>query len=310
MTAAIAKIVRDDLVQHDRFITARDGVLLHVTETKLQSGHNNQPALPVFCLPHIDRTAREFSQFATETAVANPGRRIFCLEGRGRGESRAPQSAEALGFDRDCEDLMDTITALGLEHAHFIGSGYGGLVAMSLASSRPGALKSLSLIDAAPAIDGEGLARLQYRMKRTRSYKTRQSAISDLKELDSSRFPNWKDADYEASIDARFTKKEIGKRSEEIWVPDLSDNYLNMLINLDLGERLGDKWNLWQGLARIPLLLVRAENSSLVSEQSWSRMREDRSVLTAPTGILNLKGQGSVPLLGGKWTEKLHEFLS
>jgi pimeloyl-ACP methyl ester carboxylesterase len=68
----------------DNFITAQDGMRLHVREW----GPRTSAALPVVCLPGLARTTADFEALAQALATnGQAGRRVLALDSRGRGKS-------------------------------------------------------------------------------------------------------------------------------------------------------------------------------------------------------------------------------
>ena len=81
------------------------------------------------------------------------------LKGRGRSSDR-PALAEYSSIN-DAADLVEVTRALAIEHAIFVGQGYGGQVLMALAAERPSLMSAVVLIDAGPVSDSRGLVRLR-----------------------------------------------------------------------------------------------------------------------------------------------------
>ena len=69
---------------------------------------------------------------------------VLALDNRGSGRSESPVEPYTIGtMAQDVISLMDII---GLDKAHLIGHGMGGLIAQSMAAKRPGRVKSLITI--------------------------------------------------------------------------------------------------------------------------------------------------------------------
>jgi pimeloyl-ACP methyl ester carboxylesterase len=295
-------------------IAARDGTALSATIHQAFNAQTGAPAktgqLPFICVNSMDRTQREFENFASTALSLVPNRKIICFDARGRGGADHPKNAELYSFDRDADDLIDLLTALGVEHGHFIGAGYGGLVAMSLASARPGAMKSLCLLDSAPAIDGEGIARMQYRFQRLSGLASKSEAAAAFADLEAKRFPAWQTENFEHAVEVSMRETSSGRKQKTSWQPDLGTTYLDLLQNLDLSEPLGDRWDLWKGLRATDLQIFLPNNSGLVSGSTQSRMEETRQNTSARTEIVELPGVGSTPLIGPELSQRILDFAS
>jgi pimeloyl-ACP methyl ester carboxylesterase len=76
------------------------------------------------------------------------GRAMYAIDTIGdHGRSRQQKPVESA--DDLSQWLDETLTGLGLESAHLAGTSYGGFLALNLATSRPGAVRSLYLIEPA-----------------------------------------------------------------------------------------------------------------------------------------------------------------
>ncbi|MEO0496569.1 MAG: alpha/beta fold hydrolase [Pseudomonadota bacterium] len=282
-----------------RCIRARDGVEIFIDV--LSSAPAADRGAVFVTLPTIERTAREFAPFAhrlCETRSAT----VFSINGRGRGGSGSGN----YGHTKDADDLLDILTGLGIEHAHFVASGYGGLVAMSLAASRPGAMLALTLVDSAPALDATGLARLQYRLRREPSYAGREQALDRLSTYEHKHFPNATEQLFGQMLDAAYCSGTVKK--QERWIPDMQADYLKRLTDLDLSESLTPRWNLFTGLASVPMMIVQPQGSTLVGKPVFQKMLSARKKSTVSTHHMSLADQGSTPILHGKLCDAVIDF--
>lgn len=73
---------------------------------------------------------------------------VYALDARNHGQS---PWRDSMSFAEMAADVADTMAAIGLEHAHLIGHSMGGKTAMWLALTRPAFVRSLSVVDIAPA---------------------------------------------------------------------------------------------------------------------------------------------------------------
>jgi pimeloyl-ACP methyl ester carboxylesterase len=76
--------------------------------------------------------------------LVDAGHRAVCIDLRGTGRSDKP--AGGYGFDRLVEDVSVTCSALGIEHATFVGWSFGGQVSFRLAATRHDLVKRLVLL--------------------------------------------------------------------------------------------------------------------------------------------------------------------
>ena len=143
-------------------VTPPDGATLHVRSY----GPRFTSALPVVCLPGLARTSADFHLLATALA-ADPARprHVLALDYRGHGQSKYDRNPNNYALPVALGDLSAVLTELKIAPATFIGTSYGGLLAMMLALSRPAAIAGVILNDIGPVIEPEGLLRLKLRIE-------------------------------------------------------------------------------------------------------------------------------------------------
>jgi pimeloyl-ACP methyl ester carboxylesterase len=127
--------------------------MLHVR----RYGSRLASALPVVCLPGLARTAADFHLLAAALAAdpAKP-RLVLALDYRGHGQSAYDRNSDNYTLPVALADLLDVLTALEIAPAIFLGTSYGGLLAMMLAVWRPTAIAGVILNDIGPVIELRG----------------------------------------------------------------------------------------------------------------------------------------------------------
>src|SRR5258707_12858422 len=139
----------------------RDGfgrLTLHVRSY----GSRLTSALPVVCLPGLARTAADFRPLAAALAAgpAKP-RLVLALDYRGHGQSKYDRNPDNYTLPVALADLSAVLTALEIAPAIFVGTSYGGLLAMMLAVLRPTAIAGVFLNDIRPVIQPQGFVPVQ-----------------------------------------------------------------------------------------------------------------------------------------------------
>ena len=142
----------------DHYVTARDGLRLHVRE----HGERTAPGLPVVCLPGLARTTADFDVLASALAGdAGRPRRVLALDYRGRGLSDHDPDPDHYAIPVELDDVLSVLTARAVASAVFVGTSRGGLIVMALAAARPGAIAGAVLNDIGPVIETQGLMRIK-----------------------------------------------------------------------------------------------------------------------------------------------------
>jgi pimeloyl-ACP methyl ester carboxylesterase len=140
------------------FVTAVDGLSLHVRKY----GAHVASTLPVVCLPGLARTAADFHPLATALAAdpANP-RLVLALDYRGHGQSQYDRNPKNYAIPVSLADLSTVLAAFEITSAIFIGTSFGGVLAMMLAVLPPAAAGGVILNDIGPVIEPRGLMRIK-----------------------------------------------------------------------------------------------------------------------------------------------------
>ena len=271
--------------------SARDGLRLAVRK---YGWHNKDPH-PVLCLAGITRNSSDFHDLAIYLASSAGGnRRIVTLDYRGRGASEYDKNPDNYTLAVEADDVVDIITALGLGEINIIGSSRGGLIAMMLASSRPGVLKSVILNDIGPVIDATGLVRIW------RTYEGKNKPTT-FKEAASLRERHGKLASPAFSKDEwdkeahRLYKSEKGKLALQF-----DKKLLKSLRSINLDERLSDMWPDFGALTKVPVLVIRAENSDILSKDTLEAMAALHPNMKTEIAL----GQSHAPILSVGRLEK------
>ncbi|WP_299937163.1 alpha/beta hydrolase [uncultured Nitratireductor sp.] len=267
----------------DVYYTAQDGLKLHARVY----GENN-PGLPVVCLPGLTRNARDFHPLALFLATDAPKpRKVIVFDYRGRGLSDRDPDWRHYDVAIEAADITAGLAVLGVEHAAFIGTSRGGLIIMALSASRPALLKAVVLNDIGPVVEGDGLAQIRSYLQRAPKPATLKEAIEIQKTIHGDAFSALSDEDWE-----RFTGALYRQENGSL-LADFDPKLVKPLKEIDLDRPLPELWPLFSGLTGIPLLAVRGENSRLLSMKTLGEMETrhpDMQSIVVP-------GQGHAPLL-------------
>lgn len=217
---------------------------------------------PLLCLPGLTRSSRDFEPFAQRYA----GRfRVISPDFRGRGMSdHDPVSARYVPATY-AADILQLLDELAIPEAIFVGTSLGGLVTMLLSSVQPHRVAGAILNDVGPELDQRGLDRI-------RTYVGKPM-----------RFSGWDDAArYVASINGGIP----ASHSHDDWLAAArrlcKEDGDAVVFDYDMaiaepfnkpGDRAAfDMWPLYLQLGESPLLIVRGENSDLLSPETAAAM--------------------------------------
>lgn len=281
----------------DFYYSSIDGLKLHARIY----GETADAALPVVCLPGLSRNARDFHELALHlSGGAKRPRKVAVFDYRGRGGSAYDENWQNYNIGVEAGDILAGLVALGIEHATFIGTSRGGLIIHLLAAMRPTALKAVVFNDIGPVVEGEGFARIRAYLERSPAPKSFADAVAIQRATHGQAFPALSDRDWERLVRALY-RDEGGKP-----VADFDPALLKTIAGLDLSQPLPALWPQFEGLAGVPMLAIRGENSRLLSTATLEEMARRHPALET----IIVEGQGHPPMLEtGSLPARIEAFL-
>lgn len=265
-----------------RFFEAPDGLRLHARDYGVAASD----APTVLCLPGLARTTADFDSLARHLVASDPARRVLAFDYRGRGLSARDPDPAKYDVPVELGDILAVLDALGVSEAVLVGTSRGGLHTMVLAALRPSLIRGAVLNDIGPVVEASGLARIRGYVGKLRQPTSWEDAVSVLRSIAATEFPGLSDADWLAYAKATF--EDDGGIFGPRYDPALMDN----LAKLDL-TAVPTLWPQFEALGGTPVLVIRGENSTLLSSATATAMTTrlpDCTLLTVP-------GQGHAPLL-------------
>lgn len=275
------------MTHRDLFVSAADGLKLYGRDY----GPLASPALPVVCLPGLARTSADFGELALALAQDDRRpRRVLAVDYRGRGRSEWDRDWRRYDLKVEADDLLQVLAAAGIHQAVVIGTSRGGLLAMLLSALRPTVLRGVVLNDVGPALEAKGLVRIRSYVGKLPNPRDWADAADILRRLFDAQFPALEDRDWEAMARATWTEKD--GRLAGTHDPALAKT----LEGLDLETAVPTLWPLFEGLTRVPVLVLRGERSDLLSAETVEAMGRIHPNLETAV----VPGQGHAPLLSGR----------
>lgn len=258
--------------------------------------------LPVVCLAGLSRNARDFHDLALRLARdPERPRMVASFDYRGRGRSGYDSDWKNYNARVEATDVMAGLAALGIARAAFIGTSRGGLVVFMLAAMQPGAIAAAVLNDIGPVIGGAGLAAIRAFLERAPKPSSFEEAAQILKAANGTAFSALGEADWLRM--AHATHRDEGGRP----VADFDPNLLKTLRGMDFSRPLPEFWPQFMGLARVPVLSIRGDNSTLLSRETLEEMARRHPRMET----LTVPGQGHPPLLEtGDLPQRIGRFLA
>ena len=279
------------------FVTAQDGLTLHVR----RYGSRHASAHSVVCLPGLARTAADFHSLATALAAdpANP-RLVLALDYRGHGQSQYDRNPKNYAIRVALADLSAVLAAFEITSAIFVGTSFGGVLAMMLAVLPPVAVAGVILNDIGPVMEPRGLMRIKSYVGKLPIARNFEEGAQILRWLFGAQFTNLAPPDWVAF--AQRTWRE----GHGTLVPSHDPKLARALRDFSL-ERLPTLWDQFDALARIPLMVIRGANSDMLARPTLNEMMARRDQLE----VVVVPDQGHAPLLAEpKVTRRVAAFVA
>ncbi|OWO92976.1 alpha/beta hydrolase [Rhizobium esperanzae] len=271
----------------ERFYFSPDGLRLYARDYRPEEAAAAE-RLPVICLPGLSRNARDFHPLALLLSRDRTGpRRVIALDSRGRGNSAWDENKANYNLAVETGDIIAACAAFGIERAFFIGTSRGGLILHLIAATRPDLLEAVVLNDIGPAIEARGLALIRDYLNSGKAPADWKEAADLLRENHGASFTALTGEDWREMALALY--RDVAGRP----VADFDPAIAEALRSIDFSQPLPDLWAQFESLSRFPLMLIRGENSPLLSQETAGEMARLHPGLILHTA----GGQGHAPLL-------------
>lgn len=243
----------------DRAWRADDGLTLCFRD---YPGPPDRP--PVIPLHGLTRNARDSADLAERLAG---DWRVVVPEMRGRGRSDYALDSASYNPVQYVADLKRLLDEEKIERFIAIGTSLGGLMTMLLALEQPARIAAAVLVDVGPQIEPEGLARIREYVGQGGSFPTWMHAARALQELHSGAHPDYALEEWLAMAKRLMALGANGRIAYDY------DMGIAEPFQTAEGAAPGDLWPAFEALAGRPLLLVRGELSTILSEATAREMR-------------------------------------
>jgi pimeloyl-ACP methyl ester carboxylesterase len=251
-------------------------------------GPRDTQLLPVVCLPGLSRTAADFEVLANVlSSDLTAPRRVLALDYRGRGLSEFDRDPANYTVSVELADLLAVLVEREVGPAVFIGTSRGGILAMLLSEARPTAIAGVVLNDIGPVVETEGLMRIKGYVGKMPQPRTFEEGAEILRQLFDAQFPKLTNADWLAAANRAWREDKQGL------VPTYDVNLAQALATVDPERPLPPLWAQFDGLAHVPVMVIRGANSDILSPATVAEMRARRRSFD----VIEVPDQGHAPLL-------------
>jgi pimeloyl-ACP methyl ester carboxylesterase len=268
----------------ERFYLSKDGLRLFFRDYPSPSAKT-----PVLCIPGLTRNARDFDFIAAHIAGI---RRVLVTDLRGRGRSDYDPDERNYSVPIETGDVLQLLATLNLRKAVVLGTSRGGVIAMTMASFAPGCVAAAILNDMGALLEPSGLERIYTVLRSPPSFANWEDAAQALKRNNERLFPKVSEDRWRQFAHALY-------REEKGWiVGDYDPKFPRAILegrgtNPRTDAGAADLWRWFAALRSVPAMLLRGENSELLSVQTAAQMKAQKPDLVTVT----VKDRGHVPFL-------------
>jgi pimeloyl-ACP methyl ester carboxylesterase len=268
----------------EHFYASSDGLSLYYRDYAGSTG-----STPVLCIPGLTRNCRDFDFIAAHIARS---RRVVCVDLRGRGRSASDPNWRNYTVSVERNDIARLLAVAAIPRAVVLGTSRGAIVAMALAAAQRDSLAGVILNDLGAELDAVGLERIMALVGQNADFASWEAAADSLKIAYQDRFIGVDAGGWE-----RFARAIYREKNGRI-VPDYD---LNLGSAMRCGASDGrpaqagsvNLWPMFAALSDVPTLLLRGENSDLLSARTAWKMKGVKPDLV----ITTVNGRGHVPFL-------------
>lgn len=262
----------------DRTLVVRDGLKLHYRD---YAGSSDKP--PILCLHGLTRNSRDFADFAERYS---PEYRVLALDFRGRGRSDydpLPMRYSPLTYAGDVIELLDQ---LELREAIFVGTSLGGLVMMTIAAIARDRITATILNDVGPDVDPSGIGRILTYVGKDRRFKSWDEAADAIAANYGASFNRYTHEDW-----VKMAKRNCREENGEIRF-DYDMAIAEPFKTAGPAPQI-DLWPFFEALGSKPLLVIRGENSDLLTAATTEKMK----IVVPDVKVVTIPGVGHAPEL-------------
>ncbi|HJS77557.1 MAG TPA: alpha/beta hydrolase [Burkholderiales bacterium] len=236
----------------------------------------------LICVHGLTRSSRDFDELARSLCGQF---RTVCPDVAGRGDSDRLADPKHYTWAQYVSDMVTLIARLDVEAVSWLGTSMGGLVGMALAAQSGSPIRKLILNDAAPVIAKAALERIAAYVGQELSFATLEEAEKYVRAI-SAPFGPHSDAQW------RFLTENWVRRDEDGRLRPHYDTRIAEAYRATMPEKDLELWHLYDAV-RCPTLLVRGEQSDLVSPQTAAEMAR-----RGPKAkVVEIRGVGHAPTL-------------
>lgn len=240
--------------------------------------------IPLVCLPGLSRNSLDFEPVAE---AFRDRARIIRPDLRGRGCSDYDADFANYNVLVEARDVVELLDHLGLERAAILGTSRGGLIALTLAAMARDRLSGIIFVDIGPHIDPMGLSRIVSTLGIPPAERTLDAFAQSYANATAATFPGVPVAKWRSFLSN--TMRETPEGIQFRYDPKIRDAVVTSLND----GNWPDLWPVFDMCAGLPLMLLKGENSDILSEETAAEMLLRRPDMR----YVLVRNRGHIPFL-------------
>ena len=278
--------------------TLPNGQTLHYT------AWGNPAAQPVVCVHGLTRNARDFDYLAQALSTDFY---VLCVDVLGRGGSSWAASGAEYTTPNYAHQLLTLLDELKLTKPHWVGTSMGGLIGLTLQLLAPSRLGKIVLNDVGPVIEMVSLQRIVHYIGAVPRFDSRALALEYCQQVLVS-FGATTDAQWAGLTDYYYVSQADGSVKLHFDLT-IATEVKAQVANMSPEAIKAGEAALWASLKSFatPVMVLRGEDSDLLSEQTLAQMLACNPFVSAST----IPNCGHAPhLMDDHQAQLIHSFLS
>ncbi len=252
--------------------------------------HPVEGMVPLLCLAGLSRNSRDFNALARHLAAQ--GRQVIAMDYRGRGESDHDPDWQNYAIQVESADIEAGLNALQLNKIAILGTSRGGLHAMVLAMRLPRErIAAIILNDVGPRVELKAMRRIAATTGKSMDALSWKAMADRLQVRLGNQFTKLSKEEWEQLA------RQLCRETKSGITLDYDQALAHTLDSIEEVQPWREMWDLYEALTKFPLLVIRGENSDLLSRETFALMAQ----LHPRCESLCVPHEGHAPLL---WDEK------
>ena len=267
----------------DFWFQSSDGLRLYARDYSCRDSSTEAPAT-VLCMHGLTRNSADFAGLAEHLSSHC---RVLAVDQRGRGRSEYDSTTSNYTPLIYVQDMFTLLDELQVTEVALIGTSMGGLISLMMAAMQADRIRAVVLNDIGPEVDQRGLARIKSYVGRSKPVANWDQAVAQERAIGEVAFPDFTDQEW------RAVARDVYREEDGVPVLAYDPAIAQTMAEAESEVVLADLWQVFDRVNSIPMLVVRGENSDILSRECVEQMRLKKNDLQ----VAEVPRRGHAPTL-------------